>query len=153
MGQNINELRSDLEEKYIKGQNLKQININLRQIEPNIGLLDQGLLEQGDEFGFVSNLEDLANQKNVDFKINLGEPKKINQKNYATMPITITANGSYLNLLKFIYSLENLNYYINIENLEISSNQSAENANFLGNGDSRAVNDLNLTITALTYWK
>lgn len=150
MGAKINDLRLDLEDKYQKGQSLKQLNKNLAIIEEKINYLDNALLPSGKELEFISAMENLAEEKKVNIKVTLGDVKKYKKYNFSVMPVNFSAEGSYQNLYNFIAALESLDYYLNIQQLEINANNKSDfNSSELTNNKA----GITASISANSYWK
>ncbi|MEA3464126.1 MAG: hypothetical protein U9R14_03565 [Patescibacteria group bacterium] len=121
IGQNIENQRIDLEKKYIKGQNLRQLTKNLKKIEPQLVVLDQIFINQDYELEFIIAMEELANQNNVSQKINLDTSRVIEGNGRQILPLNLFLQGNYTDIINYLTSLETLNYYININSLELSS--------------------------------
>lgn len=149
IGNEIETQRTDLEKKFVKVQNLKQLTKNLNKIEPELNKLDQIFINKDDELGFITNLEKIATTNNIDQKINLGGNQLIESKIYKKIPLQISTSGSFSDQLNYLINLESLNYYINIKSLEISQ----EKNNIKNNTEKLPQTNLNFLITADTYWQ
>lgn len=149
VGNEIETQRTNLEKKYAKVQNLKQLAKNLNKIEPELDKLDQIFINKDDELGFITNLEKIATTNNINQKINLGGNQLIENKIYKKIPLQISTNGSFSDQLNYLINLESLNYYINIKSLEISQ----EKNNIKNNTEKLPQTNLNFLITADTYWQ
>jgi len=150
MGEEIENQRIDLEQKYIKGQSLKQLTENLKKTEPQLVILDQIFIKQDHELDFITKLEEIATQNNVAQTINLDIAKINKDKSYQALPLRLSARGNYKNIMNYLISLEALNYYINIDSTDLSSASAKQSA--VPEGQTTFSN-IGLTISANTYWK
>ncbi len=150
MGEKIENQRIDLEQKYIKGQSLKQLTENLKKIEPQLVILDQIFIKQDYELEFITKLEEIAEQNNVSQTINLNTAKINKDKSYQTLPLQLSARGNYKNIMNYLINLEALNYYINIDSIDLSSASTKLSAT---SEVQTTFSNINLTISANTYWK
>ena len=148
IGNEIENQRIDLETKYIRGQSLKQLNENLKKIEPQLYILDKTFVQQDQELELITAMEKLANKNNITQKINLEINKKNNNENYQQIPLKISTRGNFINLINYIIGLETLNYYININSIQLSSNSSAL---FKMPDEQTMQNNINAIITANVY--
>ncbi|MDO9399553.1 MAG: type 4a pilus biogenesis protein PilO [bacterium] len=151
---NINHISSDietqkidLEKKYIKTQNLKQISTDLNKIKPELSKLDQAFINKNSELDFIALLEKIATKNNVDQKINFGNTQSIENEVYEKIPLQLLIQGSFFDQLNYLINIESLNYYINIKSLEISQQEI--------NTDNKKMPQtlLNLKLIADTYWQ
>ncbi|MFH1226251.1 MAG: type 4a pilus biogenesis protein PilO [bacterium] len=147
-----NLIRKDLEIKYQKGQRIKQTTQDLKKIEPSINQLSRAYLKEGDELKLITTLEQLAQQNNLEQKINL-EFKNQETKGQAILaPIQIILNGDFASILKYLSALEQLDYSINLNNFIF---RQADKAQFLPAAENIPP-PLDLTqavINGFIYWQ
>ncbi|NCO79963.1 hypothetical protein CO116_01805 [Candidatus Falkowbacteria bacterium CG_4_9_14_3_um_filter_38_19] len=149
MGHEIEAQRIDLETKFLKGQNLKQLTKNLNEIEPNLIKLDQVFINQNKELKFITTLEQIANANKVGQKINLGDSQPLENQIYKKVPVQLFTQGNFINQLNYLLELESLNYYLNIKSLELSPAGV-----IAAEADKEALPvNLKMLISADTYWK
>jgi len=148
IGTEIENQRIDLETKYIRGQSLKQLNENLKKIEPQLYILDKTFVQQDYELELITSMEELANKNNITQRINLEINKKNNNENYQRIPLEISTRGNFINLMNYLIGLETLNCYININSIDLSSSSSAL---FKMSGEQTAQDNINLVISANVY--
>lgn len=160
MGQKIEEQMVDLEKKYIRGNSLRQLTENLKKIEPKLSSLDQIFINKNRELEFITTIENEANNSQISQKINLSSPKIIENQEFQKNDLQLSVNGEFNEQLKYLINLESLNYYINIKLLELSSSpRSGQTAPSIKRNDQetsvseKEPNNINLSITADTYWK
>ncbi|MCK4553817.1 type 4a pilus biogenesis protein PilO [Candidatus Parcubacteria bacterium] len=150
MGKKIENQRIDLEQKYIKGQSLRQLTENLKKIEPQLVVLDQIFIKQDYELEFITKLEEIADQNNVAQTINLNTAKINKDKSYQALPLRLSTRGNYKNIMNYLISMEALNYYINIDSMDLSSASTKLSATPEA---QTTFSNISLTISANTYWK
>lgn len=143
MESEIEAQRVDLEKKYVKGQSLKKLSENLKKIEPNLVIFDQVFINQSRALEFITTLEEIANRHGVTQKLNLMTEKSAGNNGYVKTPLNFNIEGDFTNVMRYLADIENLNYYININSIEISRIQN-------DNGSPRKVS---VQILANTYWK
>lgn len=159
MSSAIEAQREDLEKKYIKGQSLRQLTENLKEIEPKLELLDQIFINKNRELEFITSLENKADNNQINQKINLSPPQATKSQGFQKIGLQLSAAGKFIKQLRYLMDLESLNYYINIKSLELSSSgsgQTAPNIKHSGQGTLAAENEsnnINLSVVADTYWK
>lgn len=131
--------RLDLEKKYVKSQRLKKMALSLGKIENEVNRLDNIFISEHRQLEFITILENVAQENGLDQEINLnmdtGEKKEFNTAN-----LNMRVVGNYGGLVKYLKDLEDLEYYINITDLEMSA---------VPNEDGQ----YDLMIKALTYWR
>lgn len=156
MDQQIENQRIDLQEKYLKGFSSRQLEENLKKIEPKLDLLDQIFINKNRELEFITTLENQANLNQVSQKIDLSAPQATASQEYQENDLRLTVTGNFNKQLKYLTSLESLNYYINIKSLELTTSAGSGRAVPIINDANREITEagaINLTLTASTYWK
>lgn len=134
--------RSDLERKYIRGQSLKKLSQNLKKIEPNLAVFDQVFINQERALEFITTLEEIANRHNITQRLNLMTEKGVKGNDYTKTPLNFIIEGSFANVMAYLADIERLNYYININSMDISTIKNED-------GSTK----LSVQILANTYWK
>jgi len=137
----IEEQRIDLEIKYKKGQSLKKLSENLKTVEPQIAKLDKIFINEDTALDFITTMEKIANDNRVAQNMNLLSSKSAKKNGYKKMPLQITAKGDFVNLLNYLIDLEALDYYVNVNSLEMTSFEQAGKGN------------VKMLIFADTYWE
>jgi len=145
IGQDIENQRIDLEKRYVRGQSLNKLSRDLKNIEPSLAVLDDVFIDQNRALEFVTTLEDVAGKSGVSQKINLMTDKSTKEFDYMKTPLQIAVQGDFASILRYITGLESLNYYININTIDIARNS--------GDNNSPASKNVAVQITADTFWK
>ncbi len=148
----ISERRIFLEEQYIRARNFKKNNEEMKLVDEDIERLDEVFVAYDKDLQFIETLENLASDNNINQKISLGKIESEEKNEFEDITLEISAEGSFLNIMKYLISLETLNYYINISSLNISKAQINVEKDF---SEDRAsiLNNVVCKITADTYWK
>lgn len=114
--------RVDLEKKYLRGQFLKNIIENFEKIKPQEDKLVSIFIVRNEELKFITALEEIASQYDISQKLRLQPLDQISSKKvFYSLPMGATIQGSYIETLKYLKDLEQLNYYINFSSIKISS--------------------------------
>ncbi|MBU1164075.1 type 4a pilus biogenesis protein PilO [Patescibacteria group bacterium] len=126
--------RIDLEKRYKKGQLIKQLVEDFRKIKPQQDRLELIFVKESEILNFVTSLENLANNNNIDLSIKLKEIENTN--NIASMPLDLTIGGSYQNVIAYLNDIEKQDYYFSIDSIRINSaGQTAGIINLFVHGD------------------
>lgn len=145
----IEEQRIDLEIKYKKGQSLKKLSEDLKIAAPQISNLDKIFINENNVLEFITAMEKTADNNGVAQNINLLSSKSSIRSGYKKTPLQITTNGKFIKQLNYLIGLESLDYYININSLEMTSSRSGR----LFSDGKIGENNVNMLIFADTYWK
>ena len=137
--QEIYNYRLYLEKLYLEGQVLKNIVRELKEVEPHLEELSEVLIDKKEELNFIISLEKLANNSELIQDLKINPSQEVSKNTYKILPVQITLQGNYSQLIKYLTEINKLNYYINIKHLSI---------NKIG-GASK----INVSIEANTYWE
>lgn len=143
MSANIDAQRTDLEKKYVRGQSLNKLANNLKKVEPKMELLDKIFINQNRALEFITTLEEVASSNNVEQKINLMTDRSDKIFEFTRTPLQITLTGSFNNVMAYLIKIESLNYYININNIDMVK---------AGNGQDGGP-QVSAQIMSNTYWR
>ena len=141
--QEISNLKIKFEEAN-KGLGLKDSLSLYKAYQQKIELIDKSILTKNRELEFVTTLENIASQYNLDQKINLSKYEDIEGKSFFQMPLQIYLQGDFENELRYLQDIEKLNYYIDIEKINIGRTPGRSNPE---------KNLINMHIIARTYWQ
>jgi Tfp pilus assembly protein PilO len=119
------QLREYLEKKYENTRTIRTSKKKIDEIESIVSHYPNFLFYRGDELKLITSLENLANSNKVTQKIDNSNLDKFGD--YINLSLTI--NGDYQNILKYLAALESGNYYFTITNLQLSSAFSPQNNN------------------------
>ena len=142
--------RIQFETKLIKEEKFSKISKNLTLIEDDIKKIENAFVDENNKLEFITILEGIVDDKNVDLKLNINFEKMVS--NNKIIPLSLVLLGTYDNLMDVLVSIENLKYYINIENIDINNSKSVRNKASVLSGVS-SNNILTMNISALSYWK
>jgi len=141
--------RVALQTRLILEQKNSKISQKINTVKPDLKIIDGVFITEGDELNFITSLENLAEINNLKLNITLGLDNK--DKKTSSLPLKLTLNGNYNNVMNFIGGLENLRYYINILDLDLSN--TSEQANSSRKNSATINTNTKLNINALAYWQ
>ncbi len=110
-------LKGFLEKRYQRTMQSRNSVHKVEAVREQVALLDKHLFQSGRELEFITLLENLSLQHKLDQKINSSNLDEADKK-YLKFGLII--NGSYKNVLKYMNELENLPYFIKLENVVLS---------------------------------
>jgi len=142
----INNKRVEIQKNNTTQRELGGIMSKLNQIELQSDKINKAFLNSNKQLEFITSIERLSEQYNINQTINLGIVADDKTSN-----ITITAGGSFVDIFKFLNSLESLPYYININNLSL--NGTGSNLGKQENGTINELKKINLKLEATNYWQ
>jgi len=145
----IKDQQIDLEEKYLKGQSLRRLSTKIKQVEEEIKVLDQVFVDKHNGLDFITALENIANKNNITQKLNLVSPDEIDEDVIIKNNIQLSSKGSFDNIVNYLLDLEALNYYVNINRLEISSSKR----DGTDKDQVAAQPEISAIISADTFWR
>lgn len=132
--------RAALENKYTNRRNIKNVIADIHFVNEKLPtLINKMLIERDGEVKFISELEAVAAKYGVAQKIALGAAESYGQGNVLNRRrINILLGGDYINILRYVSAVEQLGYYINIQNARASSEGSARPKGAESSGDVKA---------------
>ncbi len=145
----------DIHNSNDQAQNSTALAKKLKNIEPQINNLNKVFINKNRELEFITNLEGIANKNNIKQTIDL---KNIpdTTTSFTTIAIDIKASGNFNNLISYLSDLETNYYYININNLDITSLHNAHQTTLSFNHGEQTnieTTDLNMDISADAFFK
>jgi len=138
----------ELKQSMDQSKNLNQLKEKINNIEPELKKLDKIFINKNRELDFITSLEAIAEQYNIEQNINLN-PGKNEEKGYKSSPITINLEGNYLDILQYLRTIESSQYYININSINLGLSSSNNNSQLKNNEDIK----VSMIIGADIYWK
>ncbi len=135
--QKIENQKESLEKLYTKGQTLGETKKIFKEIEEKIPILKNTFLLEGEELEFITTLEKIAKENEIDQKISI-ETKQNFKERYKFLPVSLSLKGSFENLIKYFLKIESLDFYFNIDSLTLNS---------FGKKD-----EIEITLKGKTYW-
>jgi len=114
--------RLDLEKKYLRGQLLKKTVEDFEKIKPQKNKLLSAFITENQELEFITNLEKIATENKLTQNIRLHQnPDDQGDKIFYNLPLEVTAQGDFINIMKYLRDLETLSYYFNINSISLDS--------------------------------
>lgn len=158
MKERIDLEKVNMEKSYIRGQKLRELAENLKTVEPELAKLESVFIKKESALDFITALEGVADKNGIEQKINLANANQGNAKSKEkneVIPIQLSSSGSFYKEMLYLASLESLNYYINIKNLEISNGsfRGTPSAGIIGVEGANSESVVGIQILADTYWQ
>lgn len=113
--------RTDLEKKYQRGQLLNKALEDFDTRKDEKEKLLSVFITEGQELEFITSLEQIAENNNIVQGLSLANGKQDNNQFYKTSILSVTAQGSFSDILEYLEDIKQLDYYYNIDELEIKS--------------------------------
>jgi len=108
--------------------------------EKKINILNSSLPSKNRELEFITALEDIAAKNNLKQKITFSQYSPLEKNIFFKRPLAISLSGNFAELINYLGEIEQLPFYININNLRVNKKEvSDENSEIF--------------ITANTYWR
>lgn len=139
LSQRIENEQKTLEELRLKGQTLSKAKKELKEIEGKIPLVEKAFLLEGRELEFITSLEEISRRNNISQDINLGTKQEF-KNGYKVMPVNLSLRGDFVNFIKYLLEIEKLDFYFNIDSLNITTLPGEKN-------------EINISLAAKTYWQ
>jgi|SaaInlStandDraft_6_1057023.scaffolds.fasta_scaffold88063_2 hypothetical protein len=136
--------RIRLEKLYTKGQLQKNVKVTYEKVKANLPFLDEVMLNESQELQYITAVEHLATQENLELEINVGENRRVPEQKFSTLGFSFIVRGEWESIMKWIEQVENLHLYTNIIELSIAVREKE------GINEPRIAT---LTMAADTYWK
>ena len=149
INQVIIDQETDLKKLYLQGQLLKKVKQQLLEIKPLISQLSNKFIQPEHGIQFITQLESLAINNNVQQEINFKTNQKRDEGFYQIMPIQLNVRGEFKNLIYFLRDLQQDHYYLTIDSINIFNSakktvQSIEGIN--------QISTMDLILNAQSYW-
>lgn len=117
LNQQIDDERVALEQSYERGQNIRIVRKTFNRIRDDAAVLDTVFLDPAQELAFLDTLEQLAKDAGVEFSINVLEnppqsKNKTETKKPASVSYTITTQGTFQNVVRFLVAIEREDVYV-----------------------------------------
>jgi Tfp pilus assembly protein PilO len=135
---------ADVEERHKKGLSLREVKKQYADIEDRLWIIDEVLLDDGQELVFIDYLESLASESDV--KINISLQEKIKTAGNIKLPAKITAEGYSSNLMDFFTAMQLSKYFISISNAHIKETDIISYADDLPSPKSRMFLDMSINL-------
>jgi len=152
-GRDIIDRRVFLEEQFIKAKRFRENNEEMDLVDADIQKLDEVFVSYDGDLQFIETLEKVAVDNDVNQKISLGAIKNEENNEFEKIGLEISAEGNFLNIMKYLISLETLNYYVNISFLDISKAATVNSRSGPEDDSPRVLSRVTCKIKADTYWE
>lgn len=157
--------KQNLKELLEKGNSIEQNRRNLDKVLTEKSRIDMVFLQVGQELNFITDLESKAKENAVSQIIDFNNDDFLETKETVKIvPLHLEIKGSLQNILTYINALEKLNYYININKINLGRNTNIKNTqkqfsnqinSEIDNGENIETTTIEIaaSIDAVTYWR
>jgi hypothetical protein len=117
-------VQSKKEVERMKRQNeeIAAIRSDYESMQEKIGIISDSVVSNENKVRFIIEMESIADKNNVDLKKDfLGKEEVSSNKDFSYEYFSIEASGKFSDVMKFLVHLENLKYYVDIEDVKMSS--------------------------------
>lgn len=126
-------------------RNSNKINEQFSKITPDLEKLENTSINKNNKLEFITTIENIAHKNNLIQKIDLTPAGNI--KIFEKTKLSLTLSGEYMNFIKYLSDINKLDYYINIQSIEISKISSPKTM------EQQKESNLHIKINADTYWR
>lgn len=119
--QEILKLKGEAEAKYVKNIGIKDLFSNLKKAEYDIQTLNMLYIRGNNELEFVNRMEELAAENNLEIRLSFQPEKTRKDQLFSQIPFSISTEGDYRNIMKYISAIESADYQINVEKISLAS--------------------------------
>lgn len=105
---------------YKNWEQISQAQNKLDETKPQIDKLNQAFVSKTEPIGFINSLENLALKTNNAFEIDLTSAGADSKKKDSALYFQIKLAGSFSDAMHFLNYLENMEYRVQIQSLDIS---------------------------------
>ncbi|MDD4476541.1 MAG: hypothetical protein PHY40_00035 [Patescibacteria group bacterium] len=116
------EIRTYLEK---RSQSVKQVYNSIKQIEKiknEIQEYEKRIFGVGGELKLITALEQIATKNKINQKI---ERSNLDEQKNKQITMSLDIKGTYLNVLNYLADLENLDYFLNVEEIFLTPDYKA----------------------------
>lgn len=146
-----------LEDLQKTGQDKKEALKNYQMIKENINTLDSIIPKHGEELTFITTLEEIANKNQLAQTMNIFLNEKTGVEARAgtnnKLPFQLTLDGHLDNFFNYLNDLEKINYYLNIDKVQISQSSGGPTSIPFEEFKLMAGNNIHAVLTGFTYWQ
>ena len=131
---------------------MSKLEKQLNKIEPKVAKFDGLLIDKNKKLEFITRLESLAQKQNLEQTIQLNSDLKF-KGNFSQVPITLSLQGAYLDLLNYIVTLEKNEYLFNIKSVDIQEQVKSGSAMPGQSQAPKGKKIMNMVLKIDTYWQ
>lgn len=159
----VTETEKQLQGLQNSGQSKKEAEENFRLIKKDLATIEAIIPKRGQELSLITTLEEIANQNNLQQKMNIYLTDSKTAKAPAgnapaadknSLPFQLTIDGKLINFLNYLNDLEKLKYYLNITSIKINQSQTPT-AGFFETETPiiSSTDNIHLVINGISYWQ
>ncbi|MCK4744505.1 hypothetical protein KAS41_00350 [Candidatus Parcubacteria bacterium] len=142
ISQEIKDRKQVLLQKQLKGQNIQKNIDELSRVKKAVNTYSV-FAPKENELEFIENLEMIAKKHYVNQDIKISASDENNEKK---LKIIINSEGKFIDLIRYLHSLETQKYYLNIKSFVVNSDGARR-----ADGEGSSVKNMKLSIIAYVY--
>jgi len=142
----------ELKNNIKQSENINRLNEELKSIKPKMDKLDQIFINKNRELEFIVLIESIADKYSIDQKIDLNPNLEDPEDLYKQSPMTLGLRGQYVDIMHYLFELEKIKYYININSIDISAVTQNQRVNNIS-GEDMLDEEVVMNLNADVYWK
>jgi len=135
--EDINNQKVVLEITKKRSKNITSLQRDYEEIMEKKENLENMFIGKNNQLTLFKDIEKIAEQYNLELNYNLEESST--KEDISEVNLSLNLSGLYQNILKYLGSIEELNYYIKIKDITLKSSSTKEN--------------IQVVINAKTYWQ
>jgi Tfp pilus assembly protein PilO len=144
----------DLEKKLKKENNMAKLGEQLKKIKPEMKRFDQMFVKDNNKLEFITTLEGMAENHNVDQTLDIQFNKKEQKNRYSIIPVNLLVKGNFNNLMSYLSALEKSGYTFNINSITMSeTGGSAARSSASSGKEPGSTGNMTMTLSAHTFWR
>ena len=117
--------RLGLEERYQRGQSLRESLLEYKKNKDKIHVLAAAYIQNGEELSFLNQIEKIAISNNIELEKTFTDPAEAPEvnSNFLALSLELKSTGNFINIVNFLHQLESLDVYININTVNIAKKE------------------------------
>lgn len=143
------DLRRELEEKHTGSQDFLEALRLYQRYKPYRAELARAVPPIGRKVEFITAIEQSAETSGVTLALKAGEYSPIDGTPFSTLPLELTAQGSFPQTVRFLAGLERLQPYLTVERVNVKATAPTE----VISSTTPSVPPLVTTIQVTSYWQ
>lgn len=132
LNKQISLYKTELEQKYQERFNVRKTIDDLERARKLLPSLWVAFIPKEGEIDFVENLEQLADKYSLNQQLGLSAEAKNKNTGLAPIAVTLTLEGDFPNIVRYLEELEKQNIYINFKDVLFSQRREITTAHFKG---------------------
>ncbi len=104
-----------------QAKQVDEIRSAYKEIEEKMMKIESSIVNRSRVVDFIVEIENTAKEDGVGLEISISGRQEAMEGNFLSRYYSVKASGDFNKVVKFLVDLENLKYYLDLENIRISS--------------------------------